>query len=73
MLDCASALTICFFSLTAGITSLMLSAVVIATPWITELWLLVVVVMVGGICYGYLDAGKVVTIIYLAFVMILPI
>jgi len=35
----------------------LLSGVVIATPWITELWLLVVVVLFGGICYGYLDAG----------------
>jgi len=38
-------------------SSLLLASVVIATPWITDLWLLVVVVMAGGVGFGYLDAG----------------
>jgi len=42
----------------AGIASLLLGAVVTATPWITELWLLVIVVLIGGIVFGYLDAGE---------------
>ena len=41
----------------SGFSSLLLAAVVIATPWITDLWLLVIVVMTGGVGFGYLDAG----------------
>ncbi|CAK8693872.1 unnamed protein product [Clavelina lepadiformis] len=40
-----------------AITSLFLGGVIIATPWIVDLWLLVIVVMIGGISFGYLDAG----------------
>uniref|UniRef100_H2YWL0 Major facilitator superfamily (MFS) profile domain-containing protein n=1 Tax=Ciona savignyi TaxID=51511 RepID=H2YWL0_CIOSA len=43
--------------LTFATSSLLLGAVVIATPWISALWLLVIVVMAGGVGFGFLDAG----------------
>lgn len=40
-----------------GITCFLLAICITATPFITDLWLLVVVVLFGGVTFGYLDAG----------------
>ncbi|XP_039262161.2 sodium-dependent glucose transporter 1-like [Styela clava] len=40
-----------------GATCFLLALMVTATPWVVDLWLLVVVVLIGGITFGYLDAG----------------
>ncbi|XP_078483907.1 sodium-dependent glucose transporter 1 [Ciona intestinalis] len=43
--------------LSFAFNSFLLAAVIVATPWIEALWLLIIVVMAGGIGFGFLDAG----------------
>merc|ERR1712136_321622 len=40
-----------------GLATLLISFVITATPWITYFWLLSIVVLLGGIAFGYLDSG----------------
>ena len=32
----------------------------LVTPWVTDLWLLVVITTVTGLMFGYFDAGNVI-------------
>ena len=35
----------------------MLSIATTLTPWLPHFWLLAVIVIIGGVAFGYLDAG----------------